>query len=67
MKRGLFLLALLFCACATPCDRLSETTCKAQGEGSAACKEVRSLVDKAGDDDQEHCRAALTILEGGSP
>ena len=65
MKWWLLFLAIGFAGCASPCDRLAESTCITQGEGSAACKEIRVMVGKASDEDQDHCRAALTILAGG--
>ena len=52
--------------CSSPCSRLAEATCRAQGDGSRACVEVRASAAKASDDDQAYCLEAMAILEGGS-
>jgi hypothetical protein len=60
-----FLAAVLgLASCAAPCERLAERTCAREGDGSRACEEIRRAARRAGDDDQEHCREVLRILEG---
>jgi len=62
----LLVLVLASVGCTRPCDRLAERTCERRGASSQECLEMKNLAGRSGDEDQAHCREALSILEAAA-